>query len=220
MVSSIYLPSICQLSSVSASMLSIIRLSTAPHVICVQAARVLDEILVIVPRHLTTANDLQAKVQRLVLDVLSQQVTPESNSNTGVTIDLRRMGLETLHQILQSSGHTPVIGWETIFEMLCSVCKPATPFRLSSLDSISVLGITSPPVSKPKLSVVGLGTPSERGYTSLIKIAFQSDTCVRLDFSSFSRSSPFVYQHSGSNRSSSGYEYLTYCSGELTLECV
>ena len=127
---------------------------------------------------MTTANDLQAKVQRLVLDVLSQQVTPDSNANTGVTIELRRMGLETLHQILQSSGHTLVIGWETIFEMLGSVCKPATPFRLSSIDSIPVSGTTSTPVSKPKLSVVGLGTPSERGYTSLIKIAFQSLTLV------------------------------------------
>ena len=162
-------------------LLSIIRLHNAPHVIRVQAARVLDEILVIVPRNLTSSSDLQAPVQRRVLDVLAQQVIPDNapnNVSTGVVIELRRMGLETLHQILQSSGHTLVIGWETIFEMLGSVCKPATPFRSSSLDSISILGTTSPPVSKPKLMIAGLGTPSERGYTTLIKIAFQSLTLV------------------------------------------
>ena len=42
----------------------------APHPIRLQAARTLDDILVIIPRHLSAApSDLQAAVQRRVLDV-------------------------------------------------------------------------------------------------------------------------------------------------------
>ena len=41
-------------------------------------------------------------------------------------MDLRRLGLETPHQILQVSGHTVHVRWETIFEVLGSVCR-ATP---------------------------------------------------------------------------------------------
>jgi len=170
-------------------LLSTIRLHSAPHVIRVQAARVLDEILVVVPRNLTTTGDLQAKVQRRVLNVLAKQVIPENITaagNTGISIELRRMGLETLHQILQASGHTLVIGWETIFEMLGSVCKPASPFRSSSLDSSSVSDSATPPAPKPKPLLVGLGNPSERGYTTLIKIAFQSLTLVCDSVSSLS----------------------------------
>jgi hypothetical protein len=170
-------------------LLSIVRLPSVPHVIRVQAARVLDEILVVVPRNLTAAGHLQAKVQRRVLDVLAQQVIPENvpaTMNTGISIELRRMGLETLHQILQASGHTLVIGWETIFEMLGSVCKPALPFRSSSIDSLSILDSTSPRTPKPKPLQIGLGNPSERGYATLIKIAFQSLTLVCDSVSSLS----------------------------------
>ncbi len=41
---------------------SVIRLSSAPQAIRVQAARVLDEILLIVPRNLASTGDLQAQV--------------------------------------------------------------------------------------------------------------------------------------------------------------
>ena len=41
-------------------------------------------------------------------------------------MELRRLvqSLETLNQILQASGHTLLVGWETIFEVLVSVCRP------------------------------------------------------------------------------------------------
>jgi hypothetical protein len=48
----------------------IIRLSFAPQAIRVQAARVLDEILLIVPRN-------PSKLQARVLDALAQQVVPD-----------------------------------------------------------------------------------------------------------------------------------------------
>ncbi|KAJ7449990.1 hypothetical protein B0H11DRAFT_323334 [Mycena galericulata] len=170
-------------------LLSIIRLAYAPQAIRVQAARVLDEILVIVPRNLTTTGDLQAEVQKRVLDVLAQQVVPDysvSGGSTTTSVELRRMGLETLHQILEASGHTLVVGWETIFEMLASVCKPPPPARTASLDSVSALSSPPSPVLRIKPMPLGLGIPSEKSYTALVKIAFQSLTLVCDSVSSLS----------------------------------
>ncbi|TBU23332.1 hypothetical protein BD311DRAFT_674190 [Dichomitus squalens] len=167
---------------ITGHLLSVVRHQHAPSTIRVQAARVLDDILVVVPRNVTTSGELQPVVQRRVLDVLALQVVPEPTGaaiNT-TSIELRRMGLETLHQILQSSGHTLVVGWETIFEMLSSVCRPvpappsATP---ASSPSIQALGKNRPPP---------LAYLNEKNYTSLVKIAFQSLTLVCDSLSSLS----------------------------------
>ncbi|KAK0468574.1 hypothetical protein IW261DRAFT_1518270 [Armillaria novae-zelandiae] len=126
-------------------LLSIIRLQFAPQAIRIQAARVLDDILETVPRNLSATAELQAPVQKRVLDVL---------------VELRKMGLETLHQILQS----------IIFAMLGSVCKPPPMTRSSSIDSVTALSAASSPTvrSKPKSN------------NALIKIAFQvPNPCLR-----------------------------------------
>ncbi|KAG1868360.1 hypothetical protein DFJ58DRAFT_698074 [Suillus subalutaceus] len=153
-------------------LLWIMGLSSAPQSIRVQAARVLDEILTVVPRNLSSTGDLQAKVQGRVLDVLFKQIVPASSDvpATSTNIELRRMGLETLHQILQASGHTFVVGWGSIFEMLGSICKPAALSRSQSVDSISTLSLQETPRHKP----LALGYVNDRGYTALVKIAFQS----------------------------------------------
>ena len=128
--------------------------------------------------------ETKAEVQQRVLQVLSQQVIYETTVTTSgtTTVELRRMGLETLHLILQSSGHTLVVGWEIIFEMLSSVCKPATPSVSSSSDSLNSTSTVG--TSKPKPPP--LGYVNERGYTSLVKIAFQSLTLVCDSLTSFS----------------------------------
>ncbi|KAG1719544.1 uncharacterized protein EDB91DRAFT_1240566 [Suillus paluster] len=157
----------------SVAMLNIHRLIyRAPESIRVQAARVLDEILIVVPRNLSSTGDLQAKVQRRVLDVLFKQIVPASSDvpATSTNIELRRMGLETLHQILQASGHTFVVGWGSIFEMLGSICKPAALPISQSVDSVSTLSLQETP--RPK--ALPLGYVNDRGYTALVKIAFQS----------------------------------------------
>ncbi|KAI0773083.1 hypothetical protein BD413DRAFT_603507 [Trametes elegans] len=168
---------------VTGHLLSVVRHPHAPPTIRTQAARVLDDILVVVPRNISTTGELQPIVQRRVLDVLAQQVIPDSAVSSSTTVEIRRMGLETLHQILQSSGHTLVVGWETIFEMLGSVCKSApvpssaaqTPTSSPSLQQ--ELGRNRPPP---------LGYLNEKGYTSLVKIAFQSLTLVCDSLSSLS----------------------------------
>jgi len=136
------------------------------------------KILVVVPRNLSTSGGLQAKVQRRVLDVLAQQVILVTfigtiGNSTGA--ELRQMGLETLHQILQASGHTLVVGWETIFEMLGSVCRPPPPSRSNSFELN--LNIPSPfNTNRPKAAP--LGYTNEKSYTVLVQISFQSLTLV------------------------------------------
>ena len=179
-------------------LLMIIRLPFAPQAIRVQAAHVLDEILLIVPRNISNTGELQAQVQRRVLDALAQQVVPDSgvysNQQTSTSVELRRMGLETLHQILQTSGHTLVVGWEIIFQMLESVCRPTLtatlvqPSKQASVDSLTVPSDPSSPVTRTKQLPLGLGlgSPSEKSYSGLVKIAFQSLTLVCDSVSSLS----------------------------------
>ncbi|KAF8874390.1 hypothetical protein CPB84DRAFT_1817905 [Gymnopilus junonius] len=181
--------------AVTGHLLMVLKLPYAPQPIRIQAAQVLDEILLVVPRNLSSTGDMQAQVQRRVVDVLAQQVIPDPSiplqqqTSTSTAVELRRMGLETLHQILQAAGHTLVVGWETIFQMLGSVCRPAAPtptggagppqpMRSKSFDSVSVLSVQSSPVARTKPLPLGLGNPSEKSYNSLVKIAFQSLTLV------------------------------------------
>ncbi|KAI0338792.1 hypothetical protein BDW22DRAFT_1362507 [Trametopsis cervina] len=155
---------------ITVHLLAVIKHSPAPQMIRIQAARILDDTLVVVPRNLSATGELQPKVQHRVLDVLSQQVMTESSFLGSTTaVEIRRMGLETLHQILQASGHTLVVGWEIIFEMLGSVCKSAS--------SLPVTSPTAPSPSTPRRPPP-LGTVNEKNYTSLVKIAFQSLTLV------------------------------------------
>ncbi|KAF8151507.1 hypothetical protein B0H34DRAFT_664561 [Crassisporium funariophilum] len=185
-------------NTTTSHLLMIIRLPYAPQAIRVQAARVLDEILLIVPRNLSSTGELQAEVQRRVLDVLAQQVVPEpvmtSQQQTTTSVELRRMGLETLHQILQASGHTLVVGWEIIFQMLESVCRPLVvssttqqPSRSISTDSVSALATgSSSAAARNRPLPLGLGNPTEKSYSGLVKIAFQSLTLVCDSVSSLS----------------------------------
>lgn len=165
--------------SITSHLLFILRHPVAPQPIRLQAARTLDDILAIVPRHLSAApSDVQAAVQRRMLDVLSQQIML-SGTSSSTTMELRRFGLETLHQILQASGHTLLVGWETIFEVLGSVCRPAPsdPAFQSSPPSPESFRMRPPPLTHLQ----------EKGYSVLIKIAFQ---CITLMCDSLSALSP------------------------------
>lgn len=165
-------------------LLSVIRNALAPSTVRVQAARILDGILVVVPRNLSSTGDLQPKVQRRVLDVLARQVIPDGVVSNSTTVEVRRMGFETLHQILQASGHTLVVGWETIFEMLSSVCTPANIPSFGTTDSLTTPTTAIP--ETPRRKPAPLGYTHDKGHNSLVKIAFQSLTLVCDSLSSLS----------------------------------
>lgn len=163
----VYRPADVAWDAITSHLLFVLRHPAAPQPIRLQAARTLNDILAIVPRHLAAApSDLQATVQRRVLDVLAQQIMLGGIASSA-GMELRRLGLETLHQILQASGHTLLVGWETIFEVLGSVCRPAPsdPASPSSPDA---------PRGRPP----PLGYLQEKGYSALIKIAFQCMTLM------------------------------------------
>ncbi|KZT66278.1 hypothetical protein DAEQUDRAFT_470892 [Daedalea quercina L-15889] len=170
---------------VTEHLLSVIRNTLAPTTVRVQASRILDDILVVVPRNLSSTGDLQPKVQRRVLDVLARQVIPDGIASNSTTVEVRRMGFETLHQILQASGHTLVIGWETIFDMLSSVCTPATVPSSGTMDSVSTPSTAVP--ETPRRKPAPLGYTNDKGHNTLVKIAFQSLTLVCDSLSSLSR---------------------------------
>ncbi|KAH9961798.1 hypothetical protein BC827DRAFT_260729 [Russula dissimulans] len=83
-----------------------------------------------------------------MLDVLSQQIML-SGTSCSTTMELRRFGLETFHQILQASGHTLLVGCETIIEVLGSVCRPAPsdPALQSSPPSPESFRARPPPLT-------------------------------------------------------------------------
>ncbi|KAH9955064.1 hypothetical protein BC827DRAFT_1238876, partial [Russula dissimulans] len=99
-----------------------------------------------------------------MLDVLSQQIMLSGTTSSSTTMELRRFGLETLHQILQASGHTLLVGWETIFEVFGSVCRPA--------PSDPALQSSPPPPESFRMRPPPLTHLQEKGYSVLIKIAF------------------------------------------------
>ncbi|CAE6416233.1 unnamed protein product [Rhizoctonia solani] len=156
-------------------LLSVIGRGTAPPGIRMQAAEVLDEILTVVPRNLSSTGELQPQVQNRVLDALSTQVTLEGLSST--VIDIRKLGLETLHTILQFSGHTLVTGWDTIFAMLGNVCKPVTLQSTAPADDTVSIG--SPASSVPSTPRQFRPPPLQpKSNSVLVRIAFQSMTLM------------------------------------------
>ncbi|KAG8975493.1 hypothetical protein FRC05_005562 [Tulasnella sp. 425] len=147
----------------------------APPPIRLQAAEVLDEILVVVPRNISSVGNSQGDIQGRVIEVLSQQVLLEGHiSSLSVVIDIKKLGLETLHKILQSSGHSLVVGWEAIFDMLGSVCQPLAikPSPLASPGTPTALN------PKSRLPPLSLTTSVPKGAVILVRIAFQSLTLV------------------------------------------
>ncbi|KAG8951066.1 hypothetical protein FRC00_007450, partial [Tulasnella sp. 408] len=164
-------------TTVTTHLLDTLQDAEAPPPIRLQAAEVLDEILVVVPRNISSVGNSQGDIQGRVIDVLSQQVLLEGHvSSLSVVIDIKKLGLETLHKILQSSGHSLVVGWEAIFDMLGSVCQPlaikSSPLASPSTPTPATL---NPKSRLPPLSVT---TSFPKGAVILVRIAFQSLTLV------------------------------------------
>ncbi|ORX54448.1 hypothetical protein DM01DRAFT_1035596 [Hesseltinella vesiculosa] len=136
----------------------------------------------------------EAATQRL-LAALEQCICGQQ----GTTFDqVQKMALETLHNMLQTSGHSFTSGWDLIFDMLCSVTKAApspslvhTPLLPSEDDSDLGLVLSSPsldhenePTSLASTIVPSSGSSAKMtAYASgLIKVAFASLQLICTDF--------------------------------------
>ncbi len=94
------------------------------------------------------------------------------HSTSTTTLEIRRLGLEALHQILQASVHTIVTGWEIIFNILSSVCShsfASTNKKQPNGQAATGIGKGRPP---PIVASMDKGNPM------LIRIAFQSLTLI------------------------------------------
>jgi hypothetical protein len=116
--------------------------TAAPAAIRLQACEVLDHILTIAPRNVTTGGEeLQRRVQAQVLEALASQADPDLRSSHGQSsstdIDIRKGALETLYKILEVSGHSFICGWERIFSLLRSACPSDTERNLSNPEAAS-----------------------------------------------------------------------------------
>ncbi|KAF8311099.1 hypothetical protein DL93DRAFT_1519713 [Clavulina sp. PMI_390] len=159
---------------ITGHLLSVIRNSLAPGSIRLQAAEVLDGILVVAPKNINSTGELQAKIQLRILEVLSQQVIFEVNSTAGtVATDIRKLGLETLHDILQISAHSFVVGWPLVFEMMSSVCQ--APRQPSAPSDSDITPSSSPMKRRPPPLKPFMG---EKSNILLTRVAFKSLTLV------------------------------------------
>src|SRR5258708_9464387 len=111
-------------------------------------------------------------MQQRMFDALSEQVIFEPPQFSSTVTEVRRLGLECLHEILQFSAHTLVTGWETIFKILSSACVPSSNSPSLSPRSRSDQSEAS---ARPRLF---LPSPLFKPNISLLRIAFQSLTLV------------------------------------------
>lgn len=118
--------------------------AVAPPVIRLQAAEVLDEILIAAPKDLDGGGeDLQRRIQTQVLAALAEQAEPAMRIQSTTDVEIRRMALDTLFKILENSGHSFIAGWDRIFPVLRTACpshlaqlpsSPETPRALDTID--------------------------------------------------------------------------------------
>ncbi|CAG8443203.1 6201_t:CDS:10 [Funneliformis caledonium] len=124
--------------------------------------------------------EIDERVQMQLLTSLSQLVNNSEKSTQeigkGFHVEVRKMGLETLNKLLQTSGHSFTYGWSMIFDMIRSVCVISFPNEsgedevdVSSVDSSNVIDTPSFGVSNTKTS-------------GLVRVAFP---CLQLICSDF-----------------------------------
>ncbi|RXK40656.1 hypothetical protein M231_02113 [Tremella mesenterica] len=152
-------------------LLAVARHLTAPSTIRTQASEALNEFLLSAIR---VGRD--SRVQHQVFDVLVKQVDVNPISNSIATdYDVRSTGFQTLNNILESSGHSLQVGWDTIFGMLNNVCRDSSSGSgfLHRNDSSTSVNTTFRAPTSSTLS---------KGDAALVRIAFPSLNLICTDF--------------------------------------
>ncbi|GAA6060857.1 hypothetical protein JCM10212_006237 [Sporobolomyces blumeae] len=115
-------------SLITSHLLLVLHATLVPTTIRLQAADVLDSLLILAPKTLAAAPpDIQRRAQLQVLSVLASQAEPAARLQTSTDVDIRRMALETLLKILETNGHAFTVGWDRIFHVLRTAC-PTSQF--------------------------------------------------------------------------------------------
>ncbi|KAK4051549.1 Endocytosis and vacuole integrity protein [Microbotryomycetes sp. JL201] len=132
---------------ITSHLLLVLHYTMAPHTIRLQAAEVLDQILVAAPRNVAADDILiQRELQSRVLSALVDQSEPSLRLQSSTDIEIRRTALDTLFKVLETEGHSFTTGWDKIFHILRTACpplstslQPVTPRESShtNLDTIT-----------------------------------------------------------------------------------
>ncbi|OXM81823.1 hypothetical protein C364_00796 [Cryptococcus neoformans Bt63] len=148
-------------TAITQHLLAVARHLTAPFTIRIQASDTLGELLLAAVRV-----GKGSRIQHQVFEVLVHQVDvlPISNS-VSTDFDIRSSGYQTLHHLLESSGHSLQVGWKTIFQMLDGACQ----HKFTSGNDLSA--------EPQRPSVL-----SNKGNANLVRIAFPSLTLICNDF--------------------------------------
>ncbi|GAA5982187.1 hypothetical protein JCM5350_003486 [Sporobolomyces pararoseus] len=110
-------------------LLLVLHSTSIPTSIRLQAADVLDSILILAPKNLASmASDIQHRAQTQVLAALASQAEPAPRLQTSTDVDIRRMALESLLKILETNGHAFIAGWDRIFHVLRTACPTSQSF--------------------------------------------------------------------------------------------
>ncbi|RCI05076.1 hypothetical protein CU098_010695 [Rhizopus stolonifer] len=115
------------------------------------------------------------------------------NNNPKVFSEVQKMGLETLHGLLQTAGHSFTCGWEFIFDMLrhvamCAIGPPPDAnFVSHSDDEVDTPDVRNERSSMDTIasSIMGssvMAAAGPKSATGLIKIAFASLQLICTDF--------------------------------------
>lgn len=161
-------------NGITQHLLSVARHISAPSTLRMQACETLGEILLAAMRV-----GREPRVQHQVFDVLLRQVNVQPVSQTVSTdYEVRSTGYNTLDQILESNGHSLVVGWATIFEMLNWVCDRKPNSTLKRRTSEMLLTRSESSASVASLPRSGFS----KGRANLVRIAFPSLNLICTDF--------------------------------------
>lgn len=150
-----------------------------------QAAQTLDSVLTAASTVVEGGEkQLQPEIQNRIFDCLSTQARPSIESaetlSTSTDVEIRKLALETLFNILEHSGHALECGWSPIFDILRHISAPrqlATTASSSNLESQAASNSVP-----PSPAVNSFSNSSNARHAILVRIAFPSLQLICTDF--------------------------------------
>ncbi|KAI8343085.1 hypothetical protein BC941DRAFT_410389 [Chlamydoabsidia padenii] len=176
-----------------------------PNPIRVQSCDTISDIIIAAMNHaLTERKDAGDTTQNRLLKALNECINGIDVNDKNSTlfkhfVPVQKMGLETLNNLLQTSGHFFTCGWGLIFDMLCHVAVHYNTYGTSvaindnNSSNSSDFGDKDISDARDRSSIdttsssvhtsMTMGTPSNnKAYSGLIKVAFSSLQLICTDF--------------------------------------
>ncbi|PLW12876.1 hypothetical protein PCANC_17545 [Puccinia coronata f. sp. avenae] len=166
---------------ITSHLLAVQRYPEVPSNIRLQAADVLDHIILSVPKLITNLDEtLQCRIQTQTIEVLGMQAAPDPSAQTSTDLEVRKLGFETLFKTLENNGHSFIAGWKLIFDVLRTACE--TPVTHSdSWTTPKPLGLKGKGTSKSSNKPSKLSLLVRNSFPSLQLICTDFLTALKLE---------------------------------------